>query len=80
MLARNSRKALLGIALGGSEFLIVLRNSDEEAQRLIHRVGVWENICDVRLQPDNIAKSPASRTELPNPQTSQIILRPKIVF
>ena len=76
----SSERALSGIAFGGSEFLIVLRNSNEEAQRLIHRVGVWEDICDVGLQPDNVAKSLAARTELPNPEISQIILRPKIFF
>jgi hypothetical protein len=71
---------MLGITLGGSALLIVLRNSDEEAQRLIYGIGIWEDIGDVRLQPDNIAKSLASRTELPNPQTSQIILRAKPFF
>jgi hypothetical protein len=75
-----SRKAFLGIALGGSDLLIVLCNSDEEAQRLIHCVGIGKDIGDVGLQPDNVAKSLASRTELPNPQTSQIILRAKIFF
>jgi len=77
---RRTCNSLLGIALGGSGLLIVLRNSDKEAQRLIHCVGVWEDIRDVRLQPDNVAKSLAPRTELPNPQVSQIILRPKIFY
>jgi hypothetical protein len=71
-----ARPYTLGIALGGSDLLIVFRNSDEEAQRLIHCIGVWEDICDVRLELDNIAKSLAARTELPHTQTPQIILRP----
>jgi len=43
-------EALLGIALGGSKrVLILFCNSDEEAQRLIHCICIWEGIRDIRL-------------------------------
>ena len=62
MLSRRQLQAL-GIALGGSKrVLILFRNSDEEAQRLIHCICIWEGIRDIRLQPDNIAKTLASHT------------------
>jgi hypothetical protein len=63
-------KALLDIALGGTEaVLIFFRNSDEEPQSLIHGGCVWEGISHIRFQPDYIAEMHPSGTKLPNTKT-----------
>src|SRR5215208_2851450 len=71
---------LLGIGLCRWDGrLILFRDPNEEAECFIYRIRVRKSLGHVRLQPDDIAESFATRPQFSYAQGPQIVFRPKFV-
>lgn len=68
---------LLGCSTNGGS--LVFRNSNQGTQSFIYRVCIGEHFGDVRFEANDVTEALPAWAELSDPQSLQVVIRPKLV-